>query len=656
MSRRHWAATLLLALPLLAAAPPSTAQPAAPASTQVQRRPLPMDERTTLFQRVILRPGAVLADRPDATAPSRPTPGFGVFYVYARQGAAPEEWIEVGPTQNGQTVGWVQAGRTVAWKQTMVLAFNNPAGRDRAMFFGDAEAPRRIWLDTQGGAAEAARLRQAAIVGQEGPVIALEPETFVDITRQFYLLPILSADRVENELAQESWLLEVISAPAQAQRPPPADPDLLRNYKGAVVFVVDSTISMGPYIDRTRDALKRVMERIRDTAVRDNFRFGMIAFRDHLGGDPRLEYVTRMVSLPDFAEAPDALLARLGEVEEAAVSNEGFDEDSLAGIKLALDEVPWQDFGGRFIILVTDAGAREANDPRGETGLSPAGIRTIAQSEAKQVAIMAIHLRSPIGRNNHAKAERQYRELTRFGAAGSLYYPIPEGNLGQFGQTVDALADALLAQVAQAVGRPIGGIRPPQTETERRVVAQAEVVGTAMRLAYLGRARQQEAPDVVRSFVLDEELDPANPRPEARPFDVRLLLTRNQLSDLAGTIRGIIQAQAASRLSPENFFERVRGATAASVRDPRRMAEFQRLGGAFGDYLQGLPYQSQIMEFTQEEWNNMGAGRRAEVVNALDAKLRLYEEFNRQPSLWVSFDGGRDPGEAMYPVPIDALP
>ena len=99
-----------------------------------------------------------------------------------------------------------------------------------------------------------------------------------------------------------------------------------------------------------------------------------------------------------------------------------------------------------------------------------------------------------------------------------------------------------------------------------------------------------------------------------------------------------------------------RGAAAAASRDPRRMAEFQRLSGAFGEYLQDLPYQSQIMEFTQEEWNNMGAGRRTEIVNALEAKLRLYEEFNRQPSLWVSFDGGRDAGEAMYPVPIDALP
>ena len=623
---------------------------------QAARQPLLMEGRATLFQRVILRPGARLAERPDANAPSQPTPGFGVFYVYARQGSGADGWLEIGAAQDGRTQGWVRAERTMDWKQTMVLAFNNPAGRDRAMFFRDAETPRALWLNTRGGAAEATRLREAARANTEGPVIALEPENFIDITRQFYLLPILSAQRVENESAHEARLLEVVSAPAQQAPPPPADPDALRNYRGAVVFVVDTTISMGPYIDRTREALKRVVDRIRDTAVRDNFRFGMVAFRDHLGGNPRLEYVTRMVSLPDLAEASDAILPRLSQLAEARESNEGFDEDSLAGIKLALDEVPWQQYGGRFVILITDAGARDAKDPRSQTQMGPEEVRQLAQSEAKQVAIYAIHLKTPEGRTNHARAERQYRELTRFGAAGELYYPINEGNLGQFGQTVDALTDALLAQVAAAVGRPIAGIRAPQGAAERRIAEQAEIVGTAMRLSYLGRATQQSAPDVVRSFVLDQELNPAEPRPERRPLDVRVLLTRNQLSDLATTLRSIIQAQAAARLSPETFFERVRGAAAAAARDPRRMAEFQRLGGAFGEFLQDLPYQSQIMEFTQEEWNSMGAGRRTEIVNALEAKLRLYEEFNRQPSLWVSFDGGRNPGEAMYPVPIDALP
>ncbi len=667
------------------AAPPQTASPPAAAPSQAapqpaalapsvppagtpsaivpsgQRRPLPMDGQPALFQRVIVKPGAALSERPEAGAPSHATPGFGVFYVYRRQGStiqgsAADGWIELGAGLDGAIAGWVPAARTIDWRQTMVLAFNNPAGRDRALFFRDSDAPKKLWLDTIGGAAEAGRLRAAAVAGQDGPVIAMEPETFVDITRQFYLLPILSAGKIENERANEARLLEIVSAPAQAQRPPQPDLEALRNYRGAVVFVVDTTVSMAPYIERTREMLRRVVARIRDTAVRDNFRFGMVAYRDHMGGNPALEYVTRMVSAPEFSQAPDAILSQLDKAEEAKASNRDFDEDAVAGIKMALDDVAWQQFGGRFIIHITDAGTRDANDPLSQTHLGVSEIRALARSEAKQVAIYTIHLKTPEGRNNHARAERQYREMTRFSGTDPLYYPIAEGNLAQFGATIDALTDALLMQVATAVGHPIGGMRPPQTPVERQAATQADVVGTAMRLSYLGRSRQQEAPDVVRSFVLDQELNPADPRPERKPLDVRVLLTKNQLSDLANTIRGIVQAQAASRLSPDGFFERVRGATAATMRDPRRMAEFQRLGGAFGDYLQGLPYQSAIMELTQQDWMDMGAGARQVTINGLDAKLRLYEEFNRQPSLWVSFDGGRNPGEAMYPVPLDQLP
>jgi hypothetical protein len=616
-----------------------------------QRRPLLIEGRQQLFQRVITRPGATLSPRPEVGAPSRPVPGFSVFYVYARRGG-PEGWIEVGTAADGRVEGWIPAARAIDWKQTLVLAFNNPAGRERTMFFRDAETARRLWLAGPGRAEEASRLREAAAAGQEGPVIALEPETFVDITRQFYLLPILSARMVQDERADDTRLLEVLSAPAEPPPRLPPDPDALRDYRGAIVFVVDTTVSMGPYIDRTREALRRVVARVGDTAVRDNFRFGMVAFRDHTGGDPRLEYVTRMISTPSFAEAPDAILERLALAQEATMSNEDFDEDALAGIKLALDEVPWGEFGGRFIVLVTDAGTREATDPRSLTRMGPREMNELARSEAKQVAIFAIHLRTPQGRTNHVRAERQYHVLTRFRGTEPLYYPVPEGGVPEFGAAVDRLTDALLAQVAQAVGRPIAGIRAPQTDTERRISEQAAVVGMAMRLSYLGRVRQEGVPDVVRSFALDE--DPADPHPDRRPLDARVLLTRNQLSDLAGTLRDVLQS--ANRLSPETFFSRIRAAAAASTHDPRRMAEFQRLGGAFGEYLEDLPYRSQIMEITQREWIEMGAGRRREILNSLASKLRLYEEFNRQPSLWVSFDGGRNPGEAMYPVPLTALP
>ncbi len=626
---------LLLALVPLAA----EAQP---------RQPLLIEGTSTLYQRVITRPGAELAPRPGEVSRARPVPGFSVYYVYARR----DGWIEVGEAAQGRTEGWIRETVAIPWRHTMVLAFTNPAGRDRAMFLRDEETVRTTW-SAPDRAARAAQLRAAAAAGQDGPVIALEPEVHVDITRNFYLLPVLSARMMEPEAGPSARLLEVISAPAQTAAPR-AGAEALREFKGAVMFVIDTTISMQPYIDRTREAVRRIVARIGDTVVRDSFRFGMVTFRDSLDGRPNVEYVARMVSLPDFQEAPDAVLGRIEGVREAAASTEGWQEDALAGVKLALDEVKWSEFGGRYIILITDASAREAPDPRASTGMTVAEMNALARSEAKNVALYTIHVRTPEGRADHARAERQYRALSAFGAAGPLYYPVPDGDVRAFGAMVDVLADSILAQVAETVGRPIAGIAPPQGEAERRIAEQTEVVAHAMRLAYLGRLAGAAVPDVVRSFTVDE--DWADPSPVRRPLEVRVLLTRNQLSDLAATLRGIIEAGTAGRLAPETFFGRLRGLAAAMARDPRRTAELQRIAGVFGEYLDGLPYRSRIMGITEDEWVTMGAGARREIINSLEAKLRLYESYAAQPELWVNLDQARAPGEAMYPVPLAQLP
>lgn len=633
---------LLVVLALLLA--PALVAP--PTEAQSARRPLLIEGTTSLWQRVITRPGAVLAPRPGETGVTRPVPAFSVLYVYDRR----EGWLEVGETANGRTLGWIAEERAIPWRHTMILALTNPAGRERAMFFRDAETVRQAWA-ARDRAARAAAFRAA---GANGPVIALEPEVHVDITRNFYLLPVLSAEIMEPEHGAPARLLEVLSAPARTAAPPPGA-EALRDFRAAVVFVIDTTISMQPYIERTREAIRRVVSRIGDTVVRDNFRFGMVAYRDSLEGRPRVEYLARLFALPDFQAAPDAILPRIAEVREATASTEGWQEDAGAGIKLALDEVKWNEFGGRFLVLITDASMREPPDPRASTGMTAADLNALARSEAKQVAISVLHLRTPEGgRADHARAERQYRELAAFGAAGPLYYPVPDGDVTAFGAMVDVLADSILAQVAATVGRPIAGISPPPDEATRRIAEQTEVVAHAMRLAYLGRLESAAVPDLVRSFTVDE--DWADPTPSRRPMEVRVLLTRNQLSDLAATLRGIVEAGNAGRLAPETFFGRLRGLAAAMARDPRRVAELQRVGGVFAEFLDGLPYRSRIMDITEDEWVAMGAGARREIINALEARLRLYEEYARQPELWVNLDRARDPGEAMYPVPLAQLP
>ena len=159
------------------------------------------------------------------------------------------------------------------------------------------------------------------------------------------------------------------------------------------------------------------------------------------------------------------------------------------------------------------------------------------------------------------------------------------------------------------------------------------------------------APDVVRSFVLDRDSAP----PGNAALDVRVLLTRNQLEDLSRTLEEILRAGRATRLSPRDFFGQLQTTLSLAARDPSRIAMAGSLGGLLSEFLEGLPYASEIMGMTEREWNAMSAGVQARLLNRIDAKLRLYREFSRS-DVWTTLSGRRDVGEQVFPVPLDALP
>jgi hypothetical protein len=485
-------------------------------------------------------------------------------------------------------------------------------------------------------------------------VIALEPESFVDITRNFYLLPILQAEEIENERGQRMRLLEVASAPAERRAPQNVGPpvDALRNFRGALVFVVDTTVSMQPYLDRTRDAIRRVVARLGDTVLRDNFRFGLIGYRDAPEGNVPDDYVVRVFARPDFNEPVETILPRIAAASASTESNEAFDEDAIAGLNAAVREVDWTPYGGRYVVLITDAGTRDATDPRSSTRLGIEQMRALLNEQ--KVATFAMHLLTPEGRNNHARARGQWRALTQFaGLEQPLYFPIANGDPDTFGRQVDALVEAILEQVGQTIGRPVRAVRPAgQPAPDAALQRQIDVVSQAMRLAYLGRTQEALAPDIVRSWTVDRDLR----NPDTANLEVRVLLTRDQLSDLAATLRLVIEQGNAGRLAPQTVFANIRNAALAGVRDPRRIGQMAALGSVFGEYLDGLPYRSQVMTLTEQDWLDLQAGGQRELLNALEANLRLYEEYLRTPGLWIPFDGGRNPGEAMFPVPLEALP
>jgi hypothetical protein len=618
------------------------------------RRPFLMEGKRTLYQRVIVRPGAMIYPDTQETS-GQPIAGFTVFYVYERRGTGDDAWVQVGAADDGRTQGWIRGSKLIDWKHTIIAAFTNPAGRGRTLFFGNKSELKSLVQKPDPGP-EAGQLRAEAVSRRAGPIVALEPEKYVDITQNFYLFPVLEAQEVLT-LRGTTHLLELVAARADPPRPPEPPSDPFANYRAGVVFVVDTTKSTQPYIDGTRQAIAATVNRIGRSPMKDHFRFGLVGFRDSLADTPRLEYTTRVFAKPDFSKPPDAIIPEIANVRATNVSSQSFDEDPIAGIKAAIEDNNWGALGGRYIILITDAGAREATHPHSYTHLGIAEIASLARERG--IALFAIHLKTPAGKaaHDHERAEAQYRMLTHtdYARTGALYYPV-EGDdpaiYEAYEATVSELTRQLLCLAAETVGQPCDGPAPAPIIEATRMEQQTRVIAEAMRLAYLGRIEQTRAPDLVHGFAGDTDFaDPTVPT-----LKLRILLTRNQLADLANALETVTHEGEAGARDESQLFDRLAIALASAGRDPQRIAQASRFADLLPEYLDGLPYHSPFLNIGKDDWRAMGAIAQRAKLSEIETKVRLYQEYESQRDLWVDLGGSRNPGEAFFPVPVDDLP
>jgi hypothetical protein len=643
-----------------------------------------MENKSTLYQRVLTRPGAEIVADPGAS-PGDPVPPLSRYYVYERRDAGGERWLLVGAGSRGDTAGWIREGATLPWEQQMTLAFTNPAGRERTLLFDTGQTVADLLQAPNPGAA-AAPIREAVTSGKGDPrVVSIEPETHIDLSEQFYLLPILNAREVDTASGFRARVLEVASVTKEPDAPTPLAPQAeaepkelaLRTFSAALVFVIDSTISMGPYIERTRAAVRRIYETIDTAGLQDQVAFGLVAYRSSTEAVAGLEYVSKVFVDPNEVRGAQDFLQRIEGLQPAAVSSARFEEDAYAGVLAAVEGIEWSRFGGRYIVLITDAGAIEGGDRLSTTGLGAAELRL--ELERLGIALYALHLKTPAGRRNHAAAERQYEELSRNPVIDKpLYYPVEAGAVGPFGAIVDSLASAIAGQVENAAQ---GKIVPGSARTARRdgdagdkagagkadgvsrsddpqarIAADTEKLGLAMQLAYLGRV-QGTAPPLFRAWLSDRAFADLD-RPTT---EVRVLLTKNQLNDLAQVVETILDAgDRSQQTSTADFFDLIRSASANIARDPAALndPDATRLGelGLLGEYLEDLPYKSDVMSLSRDVWSSWSFTQQEELLDTLRRKLRYYQLYHDDVDRWVSLAPGADPGEAVYPVPLRALP
>ena len=658
------ASLLLLLAVALVAAPCNAAQP------------LLQEGKKSVFQRVVTHPGAKLFAGPEsgATTLRGSIPTFTALYIYDRQG----DRLQVGAGSD-KADGWIDKAQVTEWPQAITMVLTDRTGRDPVLFFRNHDALEQACRadDLKGLLAGYSKeLASGKELPADYPVIATEPSASAVSEKNFYLLPVLSID--DQFYGQHGpRLIEVASidpgignagaaGAGGAGGKDPAGAD----FRTGFAFVIDTTISMKPYIDETLRLVQGLYDELEKSPYADKMAFAVVAFRSSTKRTPGLGYTAKIIC--DFTSVKDRkrLEDALKEVDEATVSSHGINEDAFAGVKAAVDGLSWQNYGSRVMLMITDAGPLGAGDPDSATGFSPEALADYLKSN--RIYLTALHVKNPRAAKNQPYAAEAYRTLTRQSDNQASYIPIDAATPAKGAKAFESAARVLaqsygkvLAATAEGklLAQPsrISGAKAATPEEEARRIAES--TGYAMQLQFFGNRKGATAPQVVDAWISDADLAKLAANPGDAPVlavEPAVLLTKGQLSNLYKQLKLLLAGSEKAFLNGDaDLFGQILSAAAQMSRDPnqfslhpdRNLAE----NGLLDEVLADLPYKSVIGSMTRKDWEDMSTGQRDAFVRRIKGLLARYEAYDKDASHWESF-GATNPNDRVYRVPLSMLP
>jgi serine/threonine-protein kinase PpkA len=668
-----------------------------------QETPVKIPGNSVLPLRVLARPFSNIYADVKATVVKENVPAFQAFYVYPPQPTEEERqnesgWYHVGTDNRGTIVGWMQAKDVFEWKQTLCLAFTNPALRSPVLLFDRKDKLEElIKAPTESRRTNAKQLYQgigSKQVPADFPVKSVEPSNMVDIQKEFYLLPILDFQDMQID-NREGRLLRLAAVTRDSRNEPPARDDNKtkeesKNLELDILWVVDTTLSMQPYIDMTLDVVKNVSQEIAKDSqmeVARSMHFGIWGYRDCADEIKGIEYTTR--NFTPQLQSIDQFVQTLANVKATNVDSVDWAEDVFSGVLDAATKTKWTMLGkdsngkdkyaARFIFLVGDAPSHEFGHKWNLTGMNENALRL--QLNTNNISLFALFIKDERGKQFHEQGERQFKELGNNGNPEPSYWSVDskdrEGfmrvttEMGtNYRKTIDmAQNGSLLAWVKNpALDTPSSSGQPQPSPGGE--VAGSGATGTGMSgptsndlivqmikacvVKWLGSQAGTKAPNDITAWAIDKDLlDPS-----IQSLDVRVLLNKVQLDSLKTVLQQVETAAQRGQYGGEDFFTALQATVAATARDPSQIknAPNLRATGLVPEFLLDLPYKSRIMDLTKDSWASMSPDQQTQFLNDLDSKLSYYRNTHDAPQGWVKLNEGDDPDEFVFPISLEALP
>lgn len=625
-------------------------------------QPLEIAGHPGLLQRVLSKPGAQLRPQPAATSPGSPLAPLSIRYVFETRPG----WVRVGESIASGPQGWVSADGVENWNVMLVLKYAPADARDPVLFLKD-ELTVKALLSNPGAAEDVAAIRRSIETPNPDPRLVAVEDRSINWSATPYLMPILRTSSTVTDSGRKVYIAEVASVSGVGLQARSAGTSAGGQCLGGaaetavhqVVFVIDTTASMGPYIDGVRRIAERWSKEVARRGISEKVRFGVVAYRNNMDAEPQrsgLEYVTRTILPLSPGSDAAAFAAAMNSISPATVSTHSFSEDAVAGLDDALALNWGQGCGARLMFLVTDAGALASDDPRASR--RGKGLATIAASARDMgVSIFPVHVLTPEARaaRNVETAAGQYRGQLADGRGVPLYQSIANGSTKGFSgylEQVNRMIDAFEQEKRGNFLKPADYAKTPADPSKLSV--EQLVLGKifAVQQRFLGAAAGATAPTFSASWTSDRDLV----NPDISALQVNVLLTRRELGQLAEKCRMLIDNARQAQTESSRFFERLRTISAATAQDPRRFANSTAdLGALMPSFLSLLPYKSEVLSLSAQDWRGMGATKQDAFVRRLEEKLSYYRTVEADQSRWRQLSNS-DPAEQVAQIPLSEMP
>ena len=684
---------------------------AALSEPEVKRAPMKIEGKETLPLRVLSRAFSHIYKGPDANSGTvqENVPAFESYYVYSKKEGnsdlGKDGWYEVGSDTRGTVLGWMSSKDVFEWKQTMCLAYTHPEGRWPVLMFDKKEGVEKLTKMPEAERKENVEKLYldiaAGAIAPDFPVVTIEPKKAIDIAKEFYLLPILEFSEIElnNREARILKLAAVTKESADARVSSnikinkdylgeanlgqgEASAETLKQLGVDIVWVMDTTNSMQPYIDKTLKVVEEASKRIaQNTELARSIRFGIWGYRDSMS-IPNIDYNVK--NYTPSLQSIEQFVPVLKNVDAATAGSEGYAEDMFSGVHGALDKTAWTPGAIKFVVLVGDAPAHEVGHKWNATGQNQETLRAIAND--RSVSIYAIHIKDPEAEQYHATALEQLQALSaNKGQAGyPAYYSTASTDLVGFENVTKDVTDAIVEFLKKAekktvmlattqnqktnldmntaASKPTGGNldlfeeeQLSQKDSEKpSAKALANAALKAAFVEWIGSHTRARAPRDVVAWVTDKDLVTT----DTQSLEVRLLISKGQLDSLRGTLKAILEAGRKGQSSSEDFFSSLQAAAATTARDPEMIKQAKSLAqtGLVPEFLAGLPYKSRIMDMNNELWSSWSVDEQDRFLADVEARIMAYETIHDSPEGWVQLNKQDEPGDYVYPITLDLLP